>query len=104
LFDSVFGLVRKGEAAALVVAKHFALSGKAAATALNRALDLLDFAHGGSLNLSHAVNALVSAISATEESGVAIDAALTLARIEAKIAISSSEMIPLVTEAGASTL
>jgi hypothetical protein len=66
-------------------------------------LDLLDFAHGGGLNLSHAVNALVSAISATEESGVAFDAALTLARIEAKIAISPSKMIPLVTEAGAST-
>jgi hypothetical protein len=30
LFDSVFGLVRKGEAAALVVAKHFAPSGTAA--------------------------------------------------------------------------
>jgi len=35
---------------------------------------------------------------------VAIDAALTLARIEAKIAISSSEMVPLVIEAGTSTL
>jgi hypothetical protein len=104
LFDSVFGLVRKCEAAALVVAKHLAPSGKSAATALNRALDLLDFVHGGSLNLSHAVNTLVSAISATEESGVAFDAALTLARIEAKIAISSSEMTPLVTEAGAPIL
>jgi hypothetical protein len=105
LFDSVFGLVRKGEAAALVVAKHFAPSGTAASTALNRALDLLDFVHGGGLNLSYAVNALASAISATEESGVAYNAALTLARIEAKIAISSSEiyMVPLVTEAGAST-
>jgi hypothetical protein len=67
-------------------------------------LDQLDFSHGGGLNLPHAVNALVPAISATEESGVAIDAALTLARIEAKIAISSSEMVPLVTEAGTSTL
>jgi hypothetical protein len=105
LFDSVFGLVRKGEAAALVVAKHFAPSGTAASTALNRALNLLDFVHGGGLNLSYAVNALASAISATEESGVAYNAALTLARIEAKIAISSSEiyMVPLVTEAGAST-
>jgi hypothetical protein len=103
LFGSVFGLVRKGEAAALVVAKHFAPPGTAAATAPNRALDLLDFVHGGGLNLTYAVNALASAISATEESGVAYDAALTLARIEAKIAISSSEMTPLVTEAGAST-
>jgi hypothetical protein len=34
---------------------------------------------------------------------VAYDAPLTLTRIEAKIAISSSEMIPLVTEAGAAT-
>jgi hypothetical protein len=48
LFDSVLGLVRKGEAAALVVAKHFAPPGKAAATALYRALDMLDFNHGGS--------------------------------------------------------
>jgi hypothetical protein len=105
LFDSVFGLVRKGEAAALVVAKHFAPSGTAASTALNRALDKLNFVHGGGLNLSHAVNALASAISATEESGAAYNAALTLARIEAKIAISSSDiyMVPLVTEAGAST-
>ena len=103
LFDSVFGLVRKGEAAALVVAKHFTPSGTAAPTALNRALDLLNFAHGGSLNLPYAVNALASAISAAEESGVAYDAPLTLTRIEAKIAISSSEMIPLVTEAGAAT-
>ena len=54
LFDSVFGLAHKSEAAALVVAKHFAPSGKAAATALNRALDLLDFAHEGGLNLPHA--------------------------------------------------
>jgi N-acetylglucosamine kinase-like BadF-type ATPase len=104
LFDSVFGLVRKGETASLVVAKHFAPSGKAAATALHRALDLLDFIHGGGLNLPYAANAHVSAISATEESGVAIDTALTLARIEAKIAISPSEMVPLVTEAGTSTL
>jgi hypothetical protein len=104
LFDSAFGLVRKGEAAALVVAKHFSPPGKAAATALYRALDLLDFSHGGGLNLPYAVNALVSAISATEESGVAIDAALTLARIEAKIAITSSEMVPLVTEASTPTL
>jgi len=105
LFDSLYGLVRKGEAAALVVAKHFAPSGTSAATALNRSLDMLDFAHGGALNLSHAVSALTSAISDAEESGVAYNAALTLARIEAKIAISSSvsEMIPLVTEAGAST-
>jgi len=29
-------------------------------------LDLLDFKHGGGLNPLHAVNALVSAISATE--------------------------------------
>ena len=104
LFESVFGLVRKGEAAALVVAKHFAPPGKAAATALYRALVTLDFSHGGSLDRPHAANALVSAISATEESGVAIDAALTLARIGAKIAITSSEMVPLVTEAGTSTL
>jgi hypothetical protein len=104
LFDSVFGLVRKGEAAALVVAKHFTPPGKAAATALHHALDLLDFTHGGGLNLPYAVNALVSAISATEESGVAIDAPLILARIEAKIAISSSEMVPLVTEAGTPAL
>jgi hypothetical protein len=105
LFDSAFGLVRKGEAAALVAAKHFAPTGTSAASALNRSLDMLDFAHGGALNLSHAVSALTSAISDAEESGVAYDAALTLARIEAKIAISSgvSEMIPLVTEAGAAT-
>jgi hypothetical protein len=64
---------------------------------------MLDFAHGGGLNLSYAVNALTSAISSAEESGVAYDAPLTLTRIEAKIAISSSEMIPLVTEAGAAT-
>jgi hypothetical protein len=64
---------------------------------------MLDFNHGGSLNLPYAVSALVSAIAATEESGVAIGAALTLARIEAKIAITSGEMVPLVTEAGTST-
>jgi hypothetical protein len=105
LFDSLFGLVRKGEAAALVVAMHFQPSGTSAATALNRSLDTLDFARGGVLNLSHAVSALTSAISDAEEAGVAYDAQLTLTRIEAKIAISSSvsEMIPLVTEAGAST-
>jgi hypothetical protein len=67
-------------------------------------LNLLDFIHGGGLNLPYAANALVSAISATYESGVAIDAALAFARIETKIAISSSEMMPLVTEAGTSTL
>jgi hypothetical protein len=105
LFDSVFGLVRKGEAAALVVAKHFAPSGTSAATALNRSLDMLDFAHGGALNLSYAVSAFTSAISDAEEAGVAYDAPLTLTRIEAKIAISSSvsEMTPLITEAGAAT-
>jgi hypothetical protein len=66
---------------------------------------MLDFAHGGVLNLSYAVSALTSAISDAEEAGVAYDAPLTLTRIEAKIAISSSvsEMIPLVTEAGAAT-
>jgi hypothetical protein len=102
LFGSVLGLVRNGEAAALVVTKNFAPSGKAAATALYRALNMLDFNYGGSLSLPCAVNALVAAIAATEDSGVAIDAALTLARIEAKIAMTSGEMVPIVTEAGTS--
>ena len=103
LFDALCGIVRKGELAAVITRKNFMPSGVGQATELRSALDALTFVQDGKINIPGAVNLLASALANTEEAGMTVDAAALLARIEARIALSSSESLSLYTPSGEPT-
>jgi hypothetical protein len=103
-FDSLYGIVRVGELATLVVRKNFIPTGVGAASELTRALSRLTFLRSGALDIASAVADLAEALGDTEDSGVAIDAATALSRIDAEIAFAAHHHLSIVTASGESTV
>lgn len=87
----------------MLVKQHFMPTGVGGATQLRRALGTLSFTHGGSLDIACAANTRTTALTHTEDSGVAIDAARILTCIDSKIVLAADEPLALLTPPGVAT-